>query len=120
MDKPFSQACINNRGPISGILERVFADKRNILEIGSGTGQHAVWFASKMPHLSWQTSDQAQYHGGINQWIGECPSPNLLAPISLNVLTDPWPTSSLRWNLLCQYRPYNALGGCGGYVCRRR
>ena len=53
MDKPFSQACINNRGPISGILERVFADKRNILEIGSGTGQHAVWFASKMPHLSW-------------------------------------------------------------------
>jgi hypothetical protein len=94
MDKPFSQACINNRGPISGILERVFADKRNILEIGSGTGQHAVWFASKMPHLSWQTSDQAQYHGGINQWIGECPSPNLLAPIPLNVLTDPWPTSA--------------------------
>ena len=94
MDKPFSQACINNRGPISGILERVFADKRNILEIGSGTGQHAVWFASKMPHLTWQTSDQVQYHGGIDQWIGECPSPNLLAPIPLNVLTDPWPTSA--------------------------
>jgi len=94
MDKPFSQACINNRGPISGILERVFANKRNILEIGSGTGQHAVWFASKMPHLSWQTSDQAQYHAGINQWIEECPSPNLLAPIPLNVLTDPWPTNA--------------------------
>jgi tRNA G46 methylase TrmB len=51
MDKPFSQACINNRGPIADILERVFANKRDILEIGSGSGQHAVWFASKMPHL---------------------------------------------------------------------
>lgn len=94
MDKPFSQACINNRGPIADILERVFANKRDILEIGSGTGQHAVWFASKMSHLCWQTSDQVQNHAGICQWLDEYPLPNLLAPISLNVLTDPWPNRS--------------------------
>ncbi|MDG2502425.1 MAG: DUF938 domain-containing protein [Porticoccaceae bacterium] len=91
MDKPFSQACINNRAPIADVLERVFADKRDILEIGSGTGQHAVWFASKMPHLCWQTSDQVQNHSGICQWLDECSLPNLLAPIPLNVLKDAWP-----------------------------
>ncbi len=91
MDKPFSQACVNNRGPIGEVLSRVFEDTRDILEIGSGTGQHAVWFASKMPHLCWQTSDQIQKHAGICQWLNEYPSPNLLAPIALDVLADAWP-----------------------------
>ena len=52
MDKPFSQACFNNRGPITEVLQRVFAHSSNILEIGSGTGQHAVWFANKIMPVS--------------------------------------------------------------------
>lgn len=47
MDKPFSQACANNQAIICEILVRVFADKNNALEIGSGTGQHGVFFAKK-------------------------------------------------------------------------
>ena len=94
MNKPFSQACANNQSVISELLERVFAHKKNALEIGSGTGQHGVWFAKKMPHLSWQLSDRQQNHEGINQWASDFPSPNLLSPITLDVLTDRWPTSA--------------------------
>jgi len=94
MNKPFSQACANNQSVISEVLERVFAHKKNALEIGSGTGQHGVWFAKKMPHLSWQLSDRQQNHEGINQWTSDFPSPNLLSPMTLDVLTDRWPTSA--------------------------
>ena len=45
MDKPFSPACENNRDPILALLMPLLADKSSVLEIGSGTGQHAVWFA---------------------------------------------------------------------------
>ena len=94
MNKPFSQACANNQSVISEVLERVFAHKKNALEIGSGTGQHGVWFAKKMPHLSWQLSDRQQNHEGIKQWTSDFPSPNLLSPMTLDVLTDRWPTSA--------------------------
>lgn len=94
MDKPFSQACVNNRDPILEVLQRVFAHSQNILEIGSGTGQHAVWFAGNMPHLRWQTSDQPMYHAGINQWISQHPATNLVRPVALDVLADTWPSSN--------------------------
>jgi cyclopropane fatty-acyl-phospholipid synthase-like methyltransferase len=93
MDKPFSQACVNNQASICGILERVLTDKNNVLEIGSGTGQHGVFFAHKMPHLSWQMSDQEHNHTGIKRWVSDHPGPNLLNPIALNVLHDHWPTA---------------------------
>jgi cyclopropane fatty-acyl-phospholipid synthase-like methyltransferase len=93
MDKPFSQACVNNQAIICGILERVLTDKNNVLEIGSGTGQHGVFFAEKIPHLSWQMSDREQNHGGIKQWMSDQPASNLLPPIALDVLSDHWPTT---------------------------
>ncbi|HCH33700.1 MAG TPA: methylase [Oceanospirillaceae bacterium] len=93
MEKPFSQACANNQTVICEVLERVFADKKNALEVGSGTGQHGVYFAKNMPHLNWQTSDRAQNHAGIKHWIKDNPAPNLLAPIALDVLSDSWPTT---------------------------
>jgi len=65
MDKPYSAACDNNREPILSIIENLFANCRKVLEIGSGTGQHAVFFASELPHLSWQTSDLQENHAGI-------------------------------------------------------
>lgn len=89
--KPFSQACENNKGPILAILARVFADCKTVLEIGSGTGQHAVHFAPRLPHLVWQTSDVIEHHTGINAWIDDNPAPNLLRPLPLNVLSAPWP-----------------------------
>jgi len=57
MKPPFSQACENNRDPILEVLQPLFANSRRVLEIGSGTGQHAAHFAPAMPHLQWQTSD---------------------------------------------------------------
>ena len=63
------------------------------MEIGSGTGQHAVWFANELPHLIWQTSDLIENHSGILQWISDYPSTNLRAPISLDVAAEDWPNT---------------------------
>ncbi|MDP2562906.1 DUF938 domain-containing protein [Psychrobium sp. 1_MG-2023] len=91
MTKPFSQACENNKQPILNVLASAFANTKQVLEVGSGTGQHAVHFAKHLPHLQWQTSELPVNHGGINQWIDEQPSANLKRPIELD-LTNPWPT----------------------------
>lgn len=91
MEKPFSQACENNKRPILAILERAFADTQQVLEIGSGSGQHASYFAAHLPHLVWHTSDQYQYHDGINAWVSESSLPNLVSPIEFKVGADPFP-----------------------------
>ncbi|UTA47976.1 class I SAM-dependent methyltransferase [Simiduia sp. 21SJ11W-1] len=88
--KPFSQASQNNRDPILHHLKRLFADRRGVLEIGSGTGQHAVHFAKAMPHLEWYTSDLPEHHEGIQLWLNEYPLENLHPPLTLDVL-GPWP-----------------------------
>ena len=90
LEKPFSQACENNKAPILLHLKRLFKNTKNVLEIGSGTGQHAVYFAQHMPHLNWQTSDRAINHNGIHLWLNEHPKANLLAPIELDVTTYDW------------------------------
>lgn len=89
--KPFSQACEENREPILAVLKEVLSGRRKVLEIGSGTGQHAIWFGRHLPHLSWQTSDLAENHSGIHAWLDEAELPNVLAPIVLDVSTGPWP-----------------------------
>lgn len=85
MTKPFSQACENNKQPILKILTRAFAKQKHVLEIGSGTGQHAVYFAKKLPFLIWQTSDLSINHPGINQWITDFPSPNIRQPLTIDL-----------------------------------
>ncbi len=89
--KPYSESCDQNQEPILNVIEPLFRDKKNVLEIGSGTGQHAVYFASKMPYLIWQCSDQVEYHGGIKQWLADASLANTPPPIALNVSTDAWP-----------------------------
>ena len=85
MDKPFSPACERNREPILDVLRERFADRRHVLEIGSGTGQHAVHFAAALPHLVWQTADRASYLPGIKMWLDEAALPNTPAPLTLDV-----------------------------------
>ena len=65
--KRFSDACERNRDAILQVLRRVFADRKAVLEIGSGTGQHAAYFAPALPHLAWQPSDVAELlpSGGV-------------------------------------------------------
>jgi cyclopropane fatty-acyl-phospholipid synthase-like methyltransferase len=91
MEKPFAESCVENRAPISEVLRSRLNDCKRLLEIGSGTGQHAIYFAPDLPHLSWQTSDRAENHPGILAWLGEAGLANVEAPVSLDVLTDPWP-----------------------------
>ena len=90
-DKPFSQSCENNKGPILVELKRQFSQRRSILEIGSGTGQHSVFFAPALAHLTWQTSDMPANHQGIHLWHHEEPAANLLPPLQLTIGQDPWP-----------------------------
>ena len=89
--KQYSQACDENRDPILSIIGEVFSDAHSILEIGSGTGQHAVYFARRLPHLTWQPSDLTENHASINAWRNEAGLENVLPPIDLNVTAATWP-----------------------------
>lgn len=88
--KLFSQACENNKQPILDILQRVFADRKRVLELGSGTGQHAVFFAAHLRHLFWQTGDLPENHEGIRQWLQEAQLPNVGEPLALDADQQPW------------------------------
>lgn len=91
MERPFSQACENNKQSILEVLLLEFANKTAVLEIGSGTGQHAVYFAPRLPHLMWQPSDISANLPGINAWLEAFPAANLPAPLPLDV-TGQWPS----------------------------
>jgi cyclopropane fatty-acyl-phospholipid synthase-like methyltransferase len=88
--KPFAPACERNQGPILEVLRQYFPERRRILEIGSGTGQHAVFFAPAFPNATWQTSDVAENLPGVRLWLDEAQLPNLPPPVTLDV-TGPWP-----------------------------
>ena len=85
MDKPFSDACERNRDPILQVLKEDFAHVRNVLEIGSGTGQHAVYMAEHLPHLIWHTSELPENHEGIRAWVEDSGLANVCLPITLAV-----------------------------------
>jgi cyclopropane fatty-acyl-phospholipid synthase-like methyltransferase len=88
--KPFSQACEENKEPILDVLKRLFSDVERVLEVGSGTGQHAVYFAGHLPHLFWQPSDVMENHAGILAWLNEDALTNAGFPIDLDV-SGAWP-----------------------------
>jgi cyclopropane fatty-acyl-phospholipid synthase-like methyltransferase len=89
-DKPFSESCVQNREPILAVLREAFADRNTVLEVGSGTGQHAVYFGAALPHLRWQTADVPIHHPGIRLWLDEAALPNVLPPIALDVNQTAW------------------------------
>jgi SAM-dependent methyltransferase len=93
MMKPYSEASERNRDPILAVLRRWLTGPCRVLEIGSGTGQHAVFFAGALPHAVWQASDRAENLPGIRQWIEEAALPNLPGAIALDVNGGTWPKS---------------------------
>ena len=88
MNKAYSESCVQNRQPIFDVISEYLKDKSDCLEIGSGTGQHAVYFASDLPHIDWQTSDRQEYHQSILAWLDDAKLDNLLPPLILDVLLD--------------------------------
>ncbi|MGH8042172.1 MAG: DUF938 domain-containing protein [Rudaea sp.] len=93
-DKAYSVASERNRDPILGVLREFLADRRHVLEVGSGTGQHAVHFAAALPSVTWQTSDRVEHLADIRSWLAEAALPNTPAPIELDVATGSWPRES--------------------------
>jgi len=90
MEKPFSQSSENNKDYILNVLKEAFQDTNSVLEIGSGTGQHAVHFARNLPHLNWQPSDIEINLPGIGLWLYESELPNIKEPVLLDVNKLPW------------------------------
>jgi cyclopropane fatty-acyl-phospholipid synthase-like methyltransferase len=140
MPKQFSSACERNSGPICALLQQILKNSTHVLEIGSGTGQHAVYFGAAMPHLTWHSSDLPQNHSSILAWQQEARLPNVVAPLTLSVSEPNWPVGPfdavfsantchiMAWNeveamfagigrllppggLLCIYGPFNLEEG---------
>lgn len=143
MNKPFSEACERNRDPILAVLRGVLQQSCNVLEIGSGTGQHAVYFGSNLLHLQWHTSDLCENHAGILAWIDATRASNVQAPITLDMAAPDWPRRQfdaaftantchiMSWSqvssmmagvatvlkpggVFCIYGPFNYNGACTG------
>ena len=92
--RKYSQACEQNKEPILNILKQVFKNNKKILEIGSGTGQHAAYFSRHLPHLIWQPSDLKENHSSIESWMEEDIT-NIEKPIELDISQHPWPSVSV-------------------------
>lgn len=84
------EAAARNKYPILGMLQRLFAEAGTVLEIGSGTGEHAVFFSRHLPHLLWQPSEHGETLTELRQTCEERGGPNLLPPIPLDVAADEW------------------------------
>jgi len=95
MIKPYSDSCDQNREPILTVISPLFSSVSSVLEIGSGTGQHAIYFAEKMPHLTWCTSDCKPYLDGITMWLADAGLPNVKPPFELDVSASNWPVMTV-------------------------
>ena len=93
MNQPCYPATERNRAPIADVLRDWLDEAGLVLEIGSGSGQHAVYFGELFPHLIWQTSDLAVNHAGILSWLQAAKLDNVRSPLELNVVDRPWPIS---------------------------
>lgn len=92
MSLTYSQACENNKQPILDVLAKLLEGRNSVLEIGSGTGQHAEFFAAELPHITWQSSDVANHIDSIQQRIDQAALPNLPAAIELDINRQQLPT----------------------------
>ena len=98
MEKPFIGAADRNKKYILEQLIELFSDCDSVLELGSGTGQHAVYFVDELRHLLWQPSDLSARLPGIAAWCGESPANNLLPPIELDIRD--WPKLGQKYHAI--------------------
>lgn len=95
---PFSAACERNKDVILEVIRPALLEVKSVLEIGSGTGQHAVYFAGHLRHLSWQTSDKRAYLDGVRAQLETAANRGALMPIELDVNQQPWVQDSRRFD----------------------
>ncbi len=89
-NKPFAESCAENQQPILEVLQQLFVQPGRVLEIGSGTGQHAVFFTRHMPHLEWQPTDVEAMLPGIRMWVAEADHIRVHEPLVLDVSQEQW------------------------------
>lgn len=92
--KQYAPSCERNRDPILAVLRDVLPPAGRVLEIGSGSGQHAAWFAAAFPALEWQPSDLPENHPSIRAWAAEAALPNLREPMTLDLFDRHWPVET--------------------------
>jgi Protein of unknown function (DUF938) len=127
---PFSEACERNKGPILEVLRVAFADRTQVLEIGSGTGQHAVHFAAHLPHLTWHPTEQLAYLPDLGARVKLEGPHNLRAPTVLDVNQTVWPLRAadamftantlhiMAWaEVVALYRGLDGVLSRGGVLC---
>ena len=91
-EKPFAPSCERNQAVILKTMQPfIRSDDKQLLEVGSGTGQHAVFLATHLPQLNWQTSDLVANHAGIRMWLDESKLSNVLPPLPYEIGQDNWP-----------------------------
>ena len=94
MNKPYAASCEQNQQAILDILKVVFTEPGDVLEIGSGTGQHAVFITYNLPHLNWQPGDLETEHDGIKMWINDVAHNRISSPLVLDVDMPSWPVEN--------------------------
>jgi SAM-dependent methyltransferase len=95
MEYSVSDAAERNKAPILQVIAAEFAQTRRVLEIGSGTGQHALHFSAHLPHLTWEPSDTGDYLPSLRERLRQEGGPNLRPVIELDVRTQPWPVEGV-------------------------
>ncbi|VAW90920.1 hypothetical protein MNBD_GAMMA21-2252 [hydrothermal vent metagenome] len=93
--KPYSEACEENKRPILAVIRKYFSVANHVLEVGSGTGQHAVFFAENLPEITWHCSDVKAYHEGILAWLRDYSGDNIKGPYELDVSQACWPMAQV-------------------------
>lgn len=91
MSRPFNPAAERNKAPILAVIERYLLRARTVLEIGAGSGQHALFLAAQLPHLRWQASEQPSQVAGLRENLAGAGLANLCPAIALDVQREPWP-----------------------------
>ena len=127
---PFSEACERNKEPILGVLRDCFADRTQVLEIGSGTGQHAVHFTRHLTHLTWHPTEQLSYLPDLAARVQLEGHPNLRPPTLLDVRQSVWPVRSvdavftantlhiMSWpEVIAMYHGIGSVLAPGGLLC---
>jgi len=128
--KPFAPAADKNKVAICAALQREIKAGDQVLEIGSGTGQHITWFATHIPNATWQPSDLAHNLSGIDAWITESNCSNIHPPVELDVEHTPWPVQKadvcysantlhiMNWHAIeALFKHASVLLGNGGKLC---
>ncbi len=92
--KQFAPSCDHNKDEIIAVLQGVLPPSGMVLEIGSGTGQHAAYFAAHLPQVVWQPTDLQPNLPSICAWCDEAKLANVRAPLELDLLSGHWPIES--------------------------